>query len=237
MQKIKARITTFHQAFDLIGVTLTEKALGNLRYIQRQGYSERSICYVIWLSQDKIRKFRGDSRFWSVLNNEVRKHALANGDPRWEEVMKRKRALEEYKRDEKRRKEEEKELNRQAKIAQKKEHQKKKDSLCLLLGVDRVKHNKLDSFVYFIQGESGGPIKIGLSCDVKKRLASLQTGHPDNLVVLVDIPGDEVVEAEMHKKFDDCRLRGEWFKPTERLLTFIKSIKKTKLTVVEGGRA
>ena len=233
---LKIRITTYPQAFDLINVRLMDKVIEKLKFLERQGYSERSICYAIWNSQDKIRRFRGDNRFWSVLYNEVYKCALKNGDPRWDEIMRRKRDIEAIKQREKLQKQREIAEAKAEKYRKQKDLQEKRTALCVLIDDPDIKHKKLNSFVYFIQGENGGPIKIGLSQDVKKRLYALQIGHPDNLVVLVDIPGDEVVELEMHKKFDDCRLRGEWFKPTDRLLAFIKSIKKSKLALVEGGK-
>ena len=80
-----------------------------------------------------------------------------------------------------------------------------------------------EGVVYFIQGESGGPIKIGHSFDAKKRLRSLQTGHPDKLVLLGSFYGSQYDEHKLHEEFTSYRLRGEWFHPVERLIEKIKS--------------
>lgn len=64
--------------------------------------------------------------------------------------------------------------------------------------------------VYFIQ--SGDSVKIGVTSDVAKRVASLQTGSPRQLVVLNIIPGGEKTEAMLHAALAAHRQKGEWFK-------------------------
>lgn len=63
--------------------------------------------------------------------------------------------------------------------------------------------------VYFLQGDNGGPIKIGYSKDVSKRIKELQTGFPARLTVLALMPGSRTTEAELHRKFKVHRLQGE----------------------------
>lgn len=99
----------------------------------------------------------------------------------------------------------------------------------------KIRHDHLNGFVYFIQGENGGAIKIGYTYNIDQRIASLQTGYPDKLLVLADIPGDEVVESELHKIFSEYKLRGEWFKPSDELISFIRHIRKAKLKLIDGG--
>lgn len=70
--------------------------------------------------------------------------------------------------------------------------------------------------VYFIQPEQGGPIKIGYSSRrsaVPGRLAMLQTGNPYRLVIrkVIDAPGWRGTEGDLHEKFAQYRLAGEWF--------------------------
>lgn len=77
--------------------------------------------------------------------------------------------------------------------------------------------------VYFIQGESGGPIKIGITTDLAKRLKAIPYHEP--LRVLAILPGGHVQESELHQRFADLRLSGEWFRPERSLLDFIVSIK------------
>lgn len=73
----------------------------------------------------------------------------------------------------------------------------------------------MSSFVYFIQSGPGGPVKIGHTVDVEKRLASLQTGCPDKLDVLGVIKCDNgrAKETELHRRFTDLRINhSEWFR-------------------------
>jgi hypothetical protein len=69
--------------------------------------------------------------------------------------------------------------------------------------------------VYFVQGEAGGPIKIGWSGagEIKDRLHSIQVGYPYRLVVRRTIVGDRAKEAAYHRRFAAYRLNGEWFRP------------------------
>lgn len=56
----------------------------------------------------------------------------------------------------------------------------------------------MDGFVYFIQAEHGGPVKIGWARDPAKRLRELQTGSPHRLVVRATIAGALADEAALH---------------------------------------
>ena len=80
------------------------------------------------------------------------------------------------------------------------------------------------SSVYFVQANDGH-IKIGLARDVQKRLASLQTAHAHELVLLVAIEGTFRLEQSLHRKFAHLRLRGEWFRPEPELLELIAQSK------------
>lgn len=83
-----------------------------------------------------------------------------------------------------------------------------------------VKDQKRD--LYFIQGVSGGPIKIGVSYDVEARLAQFQMTSPVRLHVLGIVP--RVLhgrESTVHQQFAAARLHGEWFSPTPELLAYI----------------
>jgi hypothetical protein len=67
--------------------------------------------------------------------------------------------------------------------------------------------------VYFVQSGAAGPIKIGWAASVRKRLALLQIGNPETLRLLAVAPGDAELEALLHLRFGDHRIRGEWFAP------------------------
>jgi hypothetical protein len=78
--------------------------------------------------------------------------------------------------------------------------------------------------VYFIQSTNGGPVKIGYVSSagcLQSRVAALQTGSPYPLKVLRAIPGDRIVEAELHARFAGCRVSGEWFLPAPELSAYL----------------
>lgn len=77
--------------------------------------------------------------------------------------------------------------------------------------------------VYFIL--CGDYIKVGFSTNPHKRLASMQTGSPFELVLLADIPGSKDDEQEIHRMFPDLHFRGEWFRDDPRIRAFIEATK------------
>ncbi len=73
--------------------------------------------------------------------------------------------------------------------------------------------------VYFIQAEQSRLIKIGKANQVYRRLQTLQTGSPEKLRILMTLPTD--AEKTYHMQFADSRVHGEWFQPSDTLLSFI----------------
>lgn len=72
------------------------------------------------------------------------------------------------------------------------------------------------SYVYFIT-DGQGHIKIGKADDTYKRIKELQTGNPYKLSFLLTVMLDSVsdtfeLEQELHSKFSQYRMEGEWFK-------------------------
>lgn len=86
---------------------------------------------------------------------------------------------------------------------------------------DVVEPGYYEDVVYFVQAESGGPVKIGRSMGhrLASRLAALQTAHPERLRITRLIAGDAHIEREIHSKLSHLRLRpdGEWFRCDENL--------------------
>lgn len=79
------------------------------------------------------------------------------------------------------------------------------------------------TFIYFIQaGGSDGPIKIGVSNAPHLRLAELQTGMPNELVLLATRHGNNRAEKELHQRFAADRIRGEWFRPSAAVLAAVE---------------
>lgn len=70
-----------------------------------------------------------------------------------------------------------------------------------------------------------GPyIKIGISVNVTERLAGLQTGAPEKIVLYAVLDGWAAEEAALHKRFAHYRLNGEWFRNEGELAEWLRSI-------------
>lgn len=74
-----------------------------------------------------------------------------------------------------------------------------------------------EGVVYYIQ--FGNRIKIGTSTSLRSRLDSLPYDE-----VLATEPGGYDVERKRHDQFADCRIKGEWFEPTQALLTHVAKL-------------
>jgi hypothetical protein len=73
--------------------------------------------------------------------------------------------------------------------------------------------DKAAGYIYAIEANSG-QVKIGMAADPKQRRDGLQTGSPVELTLLVASPAEdpETAEKELHKRYSDERMRGEWFR-------------------------
>lgn len=85
-----------------------------------------------------------------------------------------------------------------------------------------------ESWVYFIQGDPGTPIKIGFSAwaEIKYRISNLQSGNPQTLRLLCAAPGDRYWEKALHHEFATDRVRGEWFACSDKLLALVETLSK-----------
>lgn len=70
----------------------------------------------------------------------------------------------------------------------------------------------IGAFVYFVQNESTGSIKIGHSQDPSARLVALQVGNESLLVLLGTLSGGHVLEGSTQSRFAKSHIRGEWFR-------------------------
>lgn len=75
--------------------------------------------------------------------------------------------------------------------------------------------------VYFVESGVGGPIKIGWSQDVSRRIGELQVANAHKLRLLGILPGTMVTESEMHTKFAQFRMEAEWFENHQKIREFI----------------
>jgi len=76
--------------------------------------------------------------------------------------------------------------------------------------------------VYFIRATVSGLVKIGYSCDVARRIATLQTSAPEPLELLGILEGPPELERALHRAYDDERQRGEWFRMSTRLRALVE---------------
>lgn len=79
--------------------------------------------------------------------------------------------------------------------------------------------------VYFVSADDRR-VKIGVARDVQSRVASLQTGCPDPLVVLGTFPGGALLERAIHAALKTEWIRGEWFWLSDRVRQLIKDGEK-----------
>ncbi len=73
--------------------------------------------------------------------------------------------------------------------------------------------------VYFARAGQDGLVKIGYAIDVAARIRHLQCGLPFDLVVVREVEGSRRKETAFHRHFRHLRVRGEWFRWDDELLT------------------
>jgi hypothetical protein len=80
-------------------------------------------------------------------------------------------------------------------------------------------------WIYFVQGDDGGPIKIGRTTNLNARVSELGCGYPFGTLRYVGVLcALRDTESELHARFQDLRLAGEWFKPGAELVEYIASL-------------
>lgn len=65
--------------------------------------------------------------------------------------------------------------------------------------------------IYFVQLSTVGPIKIGYTQNLERRLEYFKTYSPYAINVLAAASGNKDVEMALHRKFALFRTSGEWF--------------------------
>lgn len=76
--------------------------------------------------------------------------------------------------------------------------------------------------LYFIQHETGGLIKIGISANPVVRLRKINAdAHDPRYRILATTRGGREREKLLHEKFARHRRHGEWFAPAQELLDYI----------------
>lgn len=82
---------------------------------------------------------------------------------------------------------------------------------------------ELGSCIYFLQSGSGGPIKIGYSAQLPKRLKAIHAINGEPIHFLGAIAGTRAEESQIHERYRRERLHGEWFSLSQRLALFLVS--------------
>lgn len=87
--------------------------------------------------------------------------------------------------------------------------------------------------VYFAR--RGNEVKIGYTgASPISRVSSLQTGCPDKITLYHVLPkGTVYFETELHRKFRQYRIRGEWFSLSPDIVRFVERSKTTQRIVKE----
>lgn len=83
------------------------------------------------------------------------------------------------------------------------------------------KRTRRMGFVYMLQSNIGGNVKIGFSTDPVSRIRAIQAVNPFQLVVPFSMPGTELMEAAFHTRFAALRQHGEFFEPGPELAKYI----------------
>ena len=196
---------TLMQAFNLLHIKYNNGIKNkSIKPLILEGYSESGICYVIRKQQEYLCQFVGEHRFWSILLNEVRKNVRKATDTYWTELNKKQEYSEQTK--------------NTIKLLNDRVNKLAKENLVQ----KQIDKSQFTGYVYFIQGESGGDIKIGYSENVDHRIKELQIGYPDKLVLLGKINGSYEIESKIHDELKKYQVYGEWFKPCKQVIDTIK---------------
>jgi transcriptional regulator with XRE-family HTH domain len=83
----------------------------------------------------------------------------------------------------------------------------------------------MSSVVYFFRLGKGGPVKIGFSGNLQRRVRAIAEGMPDHLVVEATVPGGRALERRLHLALHASRRRNEWFNPTPEVEAVVSMAK------------
>ena len=81
--------------------------------------------------------------------------------------------------------------------------------------------------VYLLKSIQDDPVyKIGVTTNIDKRLPQIATKLPFEVALEHKIKHDSIyeLESELHNKFSDKRLNGEWFRLEDKDVKYIKSL-------------
>ena len=80
--------------------------------------------------------------------------------------------------------------------------------------------------IYFVKPiDQAGPIKIGITNDMKVRMQSFTRYSPVRLEMAVSVPGTLAIERSLHERFAYAHSHFEWFHPVDPLVSGIEGLK------------
>lgn len=83
----------------------------------------------------------------------------------------------------------------------------------------------LQGVVYFLYCEAASAVKIGFTTqNVRLRMGAIQCGNPYPVVLLALLNGTTATEEELHLKFQDLWMRGEWYRYEGALADYIDGL-------------
>jgi hypothetical protein len=83
-------------------------------------------------------------------------------------------------------------------------------------------------FIYLISNQLG-LFKVGVSKNPNKRIKSMETGNPDDLIILYVYNSKKsyVIEKTLHRLYQQYHVKLEWFSlPTNEVENFLINCKK-----------
>lgn len=81
---------------------------------------------------------------------------------------------------------------------------------------------KRGSNLYVVADEEKSVLKIGVANNINERIKKLRTGNHLNLEVIFEFNKLGHLEKEIHRRFSEFRLTGEWFKYDETIIKFFQ---------------
>lgn len=84
---------------------------------------------------------------------------------------------------------------------------------------------RIAHYVYFMRPIGAeGPVKIGCSALLAKRLLNVSVWSPHPLEIAAQMPGYFDLEAAFHARFEHLWTHGEWFRPDAELSAVIAAV-------------
>lgn len=80
-------------------------------------------------------------------------------------------------------------------------------------------------WIYFLGTDGFGLVKIGLTCNVEKRIGNLVSSSPVKLSLLATAPGNRNSENAIHTAFRHLRSHSEWFHADSNLTALIDQVR------------